>query len=71
MREMIDAAHDERKLLRNPDFVEKPEYSTLSAHEPRCECGHGLYFHYMCGGPPYCLTRCGCGQFKPAPNKAK
>lgn len=55
----LDAAHNERTPLRNIEFQERPEYSKLSEHEPRCECGHGLYFHYMCGGggESYCMTR--------------
>jgi hypothetical protein len=27
----------------------------LYKFEPRCKCGHGLYSHYLCGGPE---TRC-------------
>lgn len=34
---------------------------------PDCECGHGLYWHYMCGLPQEsrCLTDDGCRQFTP------
>lgn len=62
---MLDAVPKEIK--RNPDFKEREEYQKLSEHEPRCQCGHGLYWHYMCGDPrdSFCQTRCGCAQFHP------
>ena len=68
MEMRIDAAHNEKKPLRTLDYQEKQEFAKLAAGEPRCECGHGLYYHYMCGGggETYCMTRCGCGQFKPS-----
>ena len=39
--------------------------SELKDGEPRCECAHGLYSHYLCGGgdETRCLTNCGCDQF--------
>lgn len=34
---------------------------------PKCHCGHGMYEHYMCGGPEsmkcYKSSSCGCQQF--------
>lgn len=39
---------------------------------PMCECGHGMYGHYMCGAPSEmpCYT-CKCPQFKPANGAGK
>jgi len=67
IRFMIDA---ERPATRREDFQEKEAYAKLSPGEPKCECGHGLYHHYMCGGPATrCLTACGCGSFRPESRK--
>jgi hypothetical protein len=57
---MLDAA---RKPCEPNDGVPPSE---LKDGEPRCECKHGLYSHYLCGGgdETRCLTNCGCGQFE-------
>lgn len=47
-------------------FKDSDELKILRSNESRCACGHGLYSHYMCGGPSRCLTGCGCGCFKPS-----
>lgn len=62
MRVCLDA---ERPAPTGEGFIDQERFWKLSAHEPRCDCGHGLYSHYMCGGASRCLTGCGCGMFKP------
>lgn len=64
---MIDA---ERPPVRAEGFQDSEKLREVGHGEPRCECGHGLYHHYMCGGPATrCLTNCGCGSFRPESRK--
>jgi len=51
---------------RKADFFDSERTLKLSPGEPRCQCRHGLYWHYLCGDPQAsrCLTNCGCSQFR-------
>jgi hypothetical protein len=48
----------------------KPTEIEPKSYEPMCECGHGLYSHYMCAPKSgRCLTNCGCKEFTPCHKK--